>query len=971
MFKYTPHWQVLCSSMEHETKRLSVAASDDYQDVLTQNEGDLIGCHSLLLSASEISLSTQEDMTTQGTTDSIPRKWLLQPMSPKLEQATDLRTMLSPTTDEPFSLDRSWTYNRNGNSSAFSFDSISVNHTRSTVVVSSQQKEVQARQVVVSEENCGITSEDWQASSSSSPSSTGSYCGFYSFVDNPASPEAELNEAWTLSPERQATLKEERSFKLQTYVGGKKPGSLFKEDKDSRYQVETDNGAQLKAEEEEKKLRKEIMHGHAPPKTATYREQWSALSLSPNKLLEGFSLCYGPTSSKSEPTPAAEAGTIDNEQINFSAAREQFIKMEQSRLNPFLQSPSSLKPQGRRWQSEDSLLSPKSAKKEDHSTVWLNQSRTPVKQQDEGEVVTAGKVTVYRTEEKVTKSQGSLLYDLDSGLEDLSGDPSVGYTSDVSISNDNSQPESKATQSVSGHRETPIEREIRITQEREESLRKLRGIKHTDVQEMVEIKTKYLLSQPAPPRTPVRSKENNRVSFFIQREIEKDSQREVDLMHQGRVPSLYDRGTPQELEDRKKIFELPDQPGAKEKRKRAWSSPRVNVRSSSSDREGFPSTCFPNQHSEETELYISHMNTAPSVNTTSKCWGSDSQDFSRVLPSCLPEESVTLKGHETTKAASSKVTIVVKTTSTSEIVNDPLWLERRKEPVPAKSSSAKEASFSYSPSSPTPTASAVQGSEPNDKLSQTWRTHLNSGSPRPQRPNAPDVIQKEIEQDLKREQEHRELRESCGLSTSMEGNLDCVGRDAKDTHQSQSLQRVIVEQEDSVFYESPSLLVEQTSLTRRPSSFITPVSMLDKTDSAAPFSPSIRPTARLPSFSIVTAQPWGCPRPTSPVDSRVSPMLPASPWAETGGSPGTPTQKGLTETLLEDFEERRVKLKLEENAYAGIQCIDDVNNEVLEATRITRHKNKRALRWEAGDYTNEYQSSPLEGMVREGRKEKR
>nr|XP_046157332.1 mitotic interactor and substrate of PLK1 isoform X1 [Oncorhynchus gorbuscha] len=957
MFKYTPPWQVLCNSMEHETKRLSVAAPDDSQDVLTQEEGDQIVCQSHQLPAAEISLSTKEDTTFQGTMESTPRKWVLQPMSPKLELAVDLRTMLSPTTDEPFSLDRSWNYNRNGNPSAFSFDSISVTRTQSTVIVSTQQKVsrdvvVQARQVAVSEEDCGNTSEDWQPSSPSSAGSTGSQHGFYSFVDDPVSPEAEMNEAWMVSPERQAklaTLKEEGSFKLQAYAGGKKPGSLFEDDEDSRYQVNT-NGAQFKAEEEEKQFRQEIIHSQAPKKIATFREQWSALetldlSKSPNKLLEGFSLCYGPSSTKSEFTPAAEPCTIDNEQINFSAAREQFLKMEQSRLNPFLQSPSSLKPQ-RLWQSEDSLLSPRSEKKDYHSAEWFNQSLTPVKRQDKGENVAGRKV--YRTEERVTKRQSSLFDDLDSGLEDLSGDTSVGYTSDGSMSNDNPQPESKGTQPASGYRETPIEREIRIAQEREESLRRLRGIKHTDVQEMVEVKS--LLSQPTPPLMPVKANKKNRVSFFLQREIKKDSQREEDMLHQGRVPGLYDRGTPQEMEDRRKIFELRDQSGAEvETMKRTWSSPRVIVRSSSSDTEGYPSPCCPHRHSEETELYIGSMSATPSVNTTSEGWSSESQDLNRVLPSSFPEEIVMLKGNETSKAESAQVTVVVKT-STSEIVNYPSWLMERKKPVPARGSSAKEAS-SLSSSSPTPTAFAVQVSEPSDKPVPTWRAHLDSGGLRHRRPNTPDIIQKEIEEDLKREQELRELRESSGLSASMEGSLDCIERDAKDSCQSQSLRRVIVEQEESVFSESPSFPVEQTSLARWSYSSITPVSML--VDSASRFSTSIRPTARLPSFSIVTAQPWGSPRPSSPVVSRVSPLLPASPWVEMGGSPGIPTQKGLTETLLEDFEERRIKLKLEENAYAGIQPTDDVNNEVLEATRVTRHKNKRALRWEAGDYTKE------------------
>lgn len=104
------------------------------------------------------------------------------------------------------------------------------------------------------------------------------------------------------------------------------------------------------------------------------------------------------------------------------------------------------------------------------------------------------------------------------------------------------------------------------------------------------------------------------------------------------------------------------------------------------------------------------------------------------------------------------------------------------------------------------------------------------------------------------------------------------------------------------------------------------------------FSPSYRPTKRTSSISFLTAQPW---TPTS---------LPTSANI-TGVRPAPPPVGGLTDTLLQDFEERRAQQKLEENSvrrqhktlcrsfwlvlkvifplqYAGILRLDHINQAV-------------------------------------------
>ncbi|XP_056132552.1 mitotic interactor and substrate of PLK1 isoform X2 [Lampris incognitus] len=810
-------------------------------------------------------MSIQEVTAFTAPMESTPRRWVLKPLSPRLE-LSDLRTIVSPAWTEPSIPVQGW------NDSTFTSDSISVAH-QSSVLVSSQQGEcskdvlVQAKQVAVSDEG-GNTSDEWQASSPSTPStptsSLGSHCGFYSFVEDPASPEAECNQVWMVSPQRQtqlAMLKEERAFKLQTYSSGKKPASLFQElNEDSQYSIETNSSVEVIDEHMEKKLRKEIIHCQAPKKNMSFKKQWSALenidlNSSPNKMIEGFSLSFGPTSSKPKLTPPAEGGTIDSEQINFRVAQQQFLKMEQGRLNVLpMNTPWSSKTQSMFLRSEEDVHCSNKEQliQRAASSIW----------QDE-EVPSSGrKVTVFSAEESLASSVSD---DLDSKLEDLSVDPSGGYTTNKSTCNENIQQESRGTKSMDDY-ETPIEREIRVTREREENLRHSRGLKPCDCKpEMLEIKIKPLFSQPSSPLTPVKTKEKNRVSFLIHREIQKESQKEEELQHQVWT-SLQ----------RKDDFKTPDKSSNEEE----------ESRTDEHSTEGFPSLCCPHRHPEETELYISKMSSAPFyINQQA----SEIQNRSRVLPG-----GITADQQQLAKP-------LVDETSTDETV------------------------WSAGPS---------------------WMGNLESAGLQSRREGTVDIIQREIEEDMRREQELREQRESRNLWASLDTNFNSMGHNADSSCQSQ--QRGMMRQDPPLL--TPAPLVEQANKVALSQFYPadTLASKTDKTNITSPYSPPS--PSPMPSIAIGIAQPWTSPWPAFPGVGKTKSRLPSVYQPESNTNQ---QHKGLTETLLEDFKERSVKLKLEENSYAGIQPIDAVNNEVLEATRVTRHKNQRALRWEAGLFANQ------------------
>ncbi|KAF6095443.1 MISP family member 3 [Phyllostomus discolor] len=103
--------------------------------------------------------------------------------------------------------------------------------------------------------------------------------------------------------------------------------------------------------------------------------------------------------------------------------------------------------------------------------------------------------------------------------------------------------------------ETPIEREIRRSCEREESLRRSRGLSPGRAgRELVELRLRPVLSLPGPGPALPRALERARAGAQMQRDIEREAHRQAALARPA-TPELGFGQPPQPLNELKRFFE--------------------------------------------------------------------------------------------------------------------------------------------------------------------------------------------------------------------------------------------------------------------------------------------------------------------------------------------------------------------------------------------------------------------------------
>ncbi|NXL12514.1 MISP protein, partial [Mesembrinibis cayennensis] len=612
------------------------------------------------------------------------------------------------------------------------------------------------------------------------------------------------------------------------------------EDEQEQYRVPPPNISPEKARELEDE-RREIIRSQVVRKSSTMAERWSStdelssINASTGSQGEGrhagsfttsFAICFDKPSSGRAATPV-DPENIDTEQINFSAARQQFLMLEKT-------NPGSFFSPGQQAMSPKPELMTKVSRQEWHSPEMAT---------------------------KAARGYGNADASSQSGM-----DKTVYHVYSVSYKT----PVKEEVHETKISNETPIEREIRMAMEREENLWKERGIQRlTSSSELVEIQTKPILSMHASPGPGRKGKDKGRASLYVQREIEQETKREEDLKKQGRLLGTYDRGTQQELDERRRVFEQEEAP---------------------------PQKPTPTRKADERRSWVNEF--AAEQPTSHGPWPAEDTRGGRSLPSC----AVSIAHFQ-----ESQLRFVA-----SEKIQDQPLVSPRVSASGSKWGSKDSCEGRLPGSTPSPAGTAVL---PREYFSFSfWKPKLSfvddMGTQSPLRredsreeqyklrtwkPQTLALIEKEIQSDLQREEELQEQRRRQLID-----GYSHVGSDGFSQEGSRS----------------------------RHSSAASGVS--------GSYSVSGSPVS-------------------SPASHQVGVLGPAASF--TPLRVAGPSQ-GSTETLAphsahpSPSEEQRRRVK-EDGKYAGIEPVDKINTEVVESTRVIRHKSAMAQRWEAGQYVRD------------------
>ncbi|CAO2641555.1 Mitotic interactor and substrate of PLK1 [Lemmus lemmus] len=195
-----------------------------------------------------------------------------------------------------------------------------------------------------------------------------------------------------------------------------------------------------------------------------------------------------------QPRPkSTEEILVDTEQIDFLAARQQFLSLEKANMNPVTWSPAA---------RETFVQAPPGV------------SQAP-KASDKPHLVNGYAVPIMPPVKEVTSEK------------------TVHVSPAGSIRSANDPGHWTRAESPETPKETPIEREIRLGQEREAELREQRGLgRAAGHQELVQIPSRPLLSKVSLTESPVR-RDRGRPSLYVQRDMVQETQREEDHRREG------------------------------------------------------------------------------------------------------------------------------------------------------------------------------------------------------------------------------------------------------------------------------------------------------------------------------------------------------------------------------------------------------------------------------------------------------